>query len=210
MPLFCLKFGPCFGGFNPQRSSGLAGGSILKNGNKLVVLRKLDHFWYKEFKCLQIQSSTSLGSQSCWNLHWFLIKRWSHVTWQHLDFEHLESDLRPFLHVPKNTPGGQTWHAQGFAMVFFAKTLGSHDVTWIYWAPGWNSPSWVGCFRRSIFWNAKKISTKRYLQGICLKIIYLNMRVCFKYNFVDGPSLWLKMMNDPQDLFICQYYYPVF
>ena len=120
---------------------------------------------------------------------------------------------------PKN-PGGQTWHAQGFAMVFFAKTLGSYDVTWTYSAPGFpSSPnklvtknghaywSWVGCFRRSK-WNAQN-SPQNAIWGIVWRL-YINMRVCFKYEFVDGQSAWLKMINDPQDILICQYYYPVF
>lgn len=92
---------------------------------------------------LWLQSSTSLGSRVVKVVEILLLSYQKMIPCDLATpiFWTLGNWLRPFLHAQKlNSPGGQTWHAQGFAMVFFAKTLGSHDVTWTYWASGWNSP----------------------------------------------------------------------
>ena len=109
-------------------------------------------------------------------------------------------------------PGGQTWHAQGFAMVFFAKTLGSYDVTWTYSAPGFpSSPnklatknghgywSWVGCFRRSK-WNAQK-SPQNAIWGIVWRL-YTST-----WEFALNMNLWMDRVHDWKWSMICKIYW---
>ena len=75
-------------------------------------------------------------------------------------------------------------------MVFFANTLGSHDVTWTYLSPGWNSPrtkaigvELVGLGDRK--WNAKKNLHKTLSAGNLFEDYIPQHESLFKYKFVD-------------------------